>query len=438
MNQRSYFKYFVNGETAMTREERSWILQDFGNSAYSIAITTALLPVFYKTYAAKGLNPTDATAFWGYANSFATALIVILAPILGNLADYKGYKKKFFNFFVILAILSTAALSFIGENQWRLALFIYIITVLGSTGASIFYDAFLTDVTTDEKMDMISSQGFGFGYLGGTVGFGLSMGLILLAPSIGMPASLATKIAFVITAVWWLVFTIPFFKNIEQKYWLEGKPPKAAKVFQKLAGTFREIFQDRNLLLFFLAYFFYIDGVHTIISMATPIAIDLKLGLTETELLMILLVIQLVAFPFAILYGWLSKRLGSRIMIMVGILTYVGIAIFGLFLDTRLDFMILAFLVATAQGGIQALSRSFFGKLIPKTKSAEYFGVFNIFGKISSIFGPLLMGIVTQVTGNIQYGILSLGILFVLGLAFFLKVRSVPSNLSGGPTPDTV
>lgn len=413
----------------MTREERSWILQDFGNSAYSIAITTALLPVFFKSYAAQSLDPTNATAFWGYANSFATFLIVILAPILGNLADYKGYKKKFFNFFVILAILSTATLSLVGENQWELCLFIYIITVLGSTGASIFYDSFLTDVTTDEKMDMISSQGFGFGYLGGTVGFGISMGLILLAPSIGMPTIVATKIAFIITAVWWLVFSIPFFKNVNQKYWIEGKPEKASLVFKKLKNTFSEILKDKNLLIFFIAYFFYIDGVHTIISMATPIAIDLKLGLTSTELLMILLVIQLVAFPFAILYGALSKRWGSRVMIIIGILTYCVIAGFGLFLDTRLDFLILAFLVASAQGGLQALSRSYFGKLIPKTKSAEYFGVFNIFGKISSIFGPILMGVVTQTTGNIQYGILSLGILFVLGLFFFLKVKPNPTRM---------
>lgn len=413
----------------MTREERSWILQDFGNSAYSIAITTALLPVFFKSYAAKSLDPTDATAFWGYANSFATFLIVILAPILGNLADYKGYKKKFFNFFVLLAILSTAALSLVGENQWQLCLAIYIITVLGSTGASIFYDSFLTDVTTDDKMDMISSQGFGFGYLGGTVGFGISMALILLAPSIGMPTIVATKIAFIITAVWWLLFTVPFFRNIHQNYWIEGKPERASQVFQKLGNTFREIFSDKNLLIFFIAYFFYIDGVHTIISMATPIAIDLKLGLTTTELLMILLLIQLVAFPFAILYGWLSKRWGSRVMIIIGILTYCFIAGFGLFLDTRLDFLILAFLVATAQGGLQALSRSYFGKLIPKTKSAEYFGVFNIFGKISSIFGPILMGVVTQTTGNIQYGILSLGILFVLGLVFFLRVKPHPVRI---------
>lgn len=413
----------------MTRQERSWILQDFGNSAYSIAITTALLPVFFKSYAATTLDPTDATAFWGYANSLATVLIVLLAPILGSLADYKGYKKKFFNFFVILAIVSTAALSLVGEDQWMLCLFIYIITVLGSTGASIFYDAFLTDVTTDEKMDMISSQGFGFGYLGGTLGFGVSMALILLAPRLGLPAILATKIAFIITALWWLLFTLPFFRNVEQKYWLEGRPEKASKVFQKLGNTFREIIRERNLLLFFIAYFFYIDGVHTIISMATPIAIDLDLGLGTTELLMILLLIQLVAFPCAILYGWLAKRWGARLMITIGILTYCVIAGFALFLDTRTDFLILAFLVASAQGGLQALSRSFFGKLIPKTKSAEYFGVFNIFGKISSIMGPVLMGVVTQMTGNIQYGILSLGVLFVLGLFFFLKVDAHPTRI---------
>lgn len=410
----------------MTRQERSWILQDFGNSAYSIAITTALLPVYFKTYAAGSLSPTHATAFWGYANAFATALIAFLAPILGNLADYRGYKKRFFNFFVLLAIGSTAALSLVGENQWQLCLFIYVITVLGSTGASIFYDAFLTDVTPDESMDRISSQGYAYGYLGGTLGFGVCMGLILLAPRLGLSAAAATRISFTLTALWWLIFSVPFFKHVEQNYWIEGRPERAAKVLKKLMGTFREIVSHRELYLFFVAYFFYIDGVHTIISMATPIAIDLQLGLSESKLLLILLLIQLVAFPFALLYGVLAQRFGSRVMIYAGILTYCFIALYGLFLRTERDFIILAVLVASAQGGIQALSRSFFGKLIPKEKSAEYFGVFNIFGKLSSIFGPLLMGAVTQLTKDVRLGILSLGVLFLLGLYFFQKIESPP------------
>lgn len=409
----------------MTKEERSWILQDFGNSAYSIAITTALLPVFFKSYASGDLPKYLSTSFWGYANAFATFLIVLIAPILGNLADYKGRKKRFFNFFVLLAILATAALSTVKEGQWFECLLIYVLTAIGSSGASIFYDAFLTDVTNNDRMDMISSQGFGFGYLGGTLGFGISMALIMLAPKIGMPTILATKIAFIITALWWFVFTLPFFKNVHQRYWLEGKPGSSRAVFRKLLGTFREILSDRNLLLFIIAYFFYIDGVHTIISMATPIALDLDLGMSEQDLLMVLLFIQLVAFPCAILYGWLSKKFGPKVMIVVGILTYMGIAFYGLFLKTKTDFIILAFLVATAQGGIQALSRSYFGKLIPKHKSAEYFGVFNIFGRISSMLGPVLMGLVTQYTGDVRLAVLSLAVLFVLGLVFFLPVKDV-------------
>lgn len=412
----------------MTREERAWILQDFGNSAYSIAITTALLPVFFKSVAASGMDGAQSTAYWGYANSIATLIIAILAPILGSLADYKGYKNRFFNFFVILAIISTAALSTVGEGNWMYCLLIYIVSVIGSTGASIFYDSFLTDVTTDEKMDMISSQGFGFGYLGGTIGFGICMAFILLGPKfLGISTSGATRVAFVITAVWWLLFSMPFFKNVKQKYFLEGKPENATKVFQKLFHTFREIIGYRNLFMFFLAYFFYIDGVHTIISMATPIGMDM--GLDSQKLLIILLFIQLIAFPFAIIYGALAKRFGARAMILVGIITYIIITIYALMLKTIVDFWILAFLVATAQGGIQALSRSYFGKLIPKEKSAEYFGVFNIFGKISSIMGPVMVGVVSQATGDTRFGILSLIILFILGFYFFMKVSSHPAKL---------
>ncbi|MFB0917544.1 MAG: MFS transporter [Clostridiaceae bacterium] len=412
----------------MTREERAWILQDFGNSAYSIAITTALLPVFFKSVAASGMDGAQSTAYWGYANSIATLIIAVLAPILGSLADYKGYKNRFFNFFVFLAIISTAALSTVGEGNWMYCLLIYIVSVIGSTGASIFYDSFLTDVTTDEKMDMISSQGFGFGYLGGTIGFGICMAFILLGPKyIGISTTDATRVAFIITAVWWFVFSLPFFKNVKQKYYLEGRPENATKVFQKLFHTFKEIVGYKNLFMFFLAYFFYIDGVHTIISMATPIGMDM--GLDSQKLLIILLFIQLIAFPFAIIYGALAKRFGARAMILVGIITYIIITIYALMLKTIVDFWILAFLVATAQGGIQALSRSYFGKLIPKEKSAEYFGVFNIFGKISSIMGPVMVGVVSQATGDTRFGILSLIILFILGFYFFMKVSSNPAKL---------
>lgn len=405
----------------MTKEERSWILQDFGNSAYSITITTAILPLFFKSVAASHLADATSTAYWGYANSLATLLIALLAPLLGTIADFKGVKKKLFAAFTLTAIVSSALLATVGEGQWIYALAIYIVTAVAFNGSSIYYDAFLTDVTTDERMDDISSKGFGFGYLGGTIPFVLSLGLILSAESLGLTVTFATQMAFLITALWWMVFTVPMLKNVKQKYYIEGEPSKIKESFSMLWTTLKEIVKNKMVLYFMIAYFFYIDGVHTVITMATAYGVDV--GVDSDRLLIILVAIQLVAFPFAILYGRLAKVFGARRMIMVGIITYTFISIYGFFLKTELDFWILAMLVASAQGGIQALSRSYFGKLIPKNKSAEYFSIFNIFGKVSSIFGPLLMGIVISITGETRHGILSLIVLFILGAFFFLKIK---------------
>lgn len=405
----------------MTKEERSWILQDFGNSAYSITITTAILPIFFKGVAASQLADATSTAYWGYANSLATLLIALLAPLLGTIADFKGVKKRLFAAFTLTAIISSALLATVGEGQWIYALVIYIITAVAFNGSSIYYDAFLTDVTTDDRMDDISSKGFGFGYLGGTIPFVLSLGLILSAENLGLTVTFATQMAFLITALWWMVFTIPMLKNVKQKYYIEGEPSKIKESFSVLWKTLLEITKNKMVLYFMIAYFFYIDGVHTVITMATAYGVDV--GVDSDRLLIILVAIQLVAFPFAILYGKLAKLFGARKMIMAGIITYTVISIYGFFLKTELDFWILAMLVASAQGGIQALSRSYFGKLIPKNKSAEYFSIFNIFGKVSSIFGPLLMGIVISITGETRHGILSLIILFILGAYFFLKIK---------------
>ena len=409
------------GGAFMTKEERSWILQDFGNSAYSITITTAILPIFFKGVAASQLADATSTAYWGYANSLATLLIALLAPLLGTIADFKGVKKKLFAAFTLTAIISSALLATVGEGQWIYALVIYIITAVAFNGSSIYYDAFLTDVTTDDRMDDISSKGFGFGYLGGTIPFVLSLGLILSAENLGLTVTFATQMAFLITALWWMVFTIPMLKNVKQKYYIEGEPSKIKESFSVLWKTLLEITKNKMVLYFMIAYFFYIDGVHTVITMATAYGVDV--GVDSDRLLIILVAIQLVAFPFAILYGKLAKLFGARKMIMAGIITYTVISIYGFFLKTELDFWILAMLVASAQGGIQALSRSYFGKLIPKNKSAEYFSIFNIFGKVSSIFGPLLMGIVISITGETRHGILSLIILFILGAYFFLKIK---------------
>lgn len=405
----------------MTKAERSWVLQDFGNSAYSITITTAILPLFFKSVAASQLSDATSTAYWGYTNSMATLLIALLAPLLGTIADFRGVKKKLFTAFTLVAIISSAMLATVGEGQWIYALIIYIITAVAFNGSSIYYDAFLTDVTTDERMDDVSAKGFGYGYLGGTIPFIISLVVILNAQKIGITTVLATQFAFIITAIWWFVFSIPMIKNVKQTYYIEGKPSKIKESFIALKKTAMEITGNKIVLFFMIAYFFYIDGVHTVITMATAYGVDV--GVDSDRLLIILVAIQLVAFPCAIIYGKLAKKFGARNMIMTGIITYVIISIYGFFLKTELDFWVLAMLVASAQGGIQALSRSYFGKIIPKNKSAEYFSIFNIFGKVSSIFGPLLMGIVVMMTGETRYGILSLIILFLLGAFFFLKVK---------------
>lgn len=405
----------------MTKQERSWILQDFGNSAYSITITTAILPVYFKSVAASHMSDSMSTAYWGYANSLATLLIAVLAPLLGTIADFKGFKKTMFTGFTLMAIISSALLATVGEGQWIYALGIYVITAVAFNGSNIFYDSFLTDVTDDSKMDMVSSKGFAYGYLGGTIPFVISIALILNAETLGLGTILATQLAFIITAIWWFIFSIPMFKNVQQVYYIEGKPGQIKESFVRLKKTLKDTLKNKNVFFFLLAYFFYIDGVHTVITMATAYGVDV--GIDSDRLMVILIAIQLVAFPFALLYGLLAKRFGARNMIMAGIVTYTFISIYGFFLKTELDFWILAMLVASAQGGIQALSRSYFGKIIPKEKSAEYFSIYNIFGRVSSIFGPLLMGIVSAVTGDSRYGILSLIILFILGMVFFTKVK---------------
>lgn len=405
----------------MNKEEKSWILQDFGNSAYSIAITTAILPVFFKGVAASGLDSNISTAYWGYANSLATLVISILAPLLGTIADYKGFKKKLFSIFVLSSILSTALLATVGEGKWIYCLIIYIITTVGFSGSNIFYDSFLTDVTDNSRMDLISSAGFAWGYIGGTIPFIASILIITNASNLGLGTILATQISFLITALWWFIFTLPMLKNVNQKYFIEGNPRHFKNNLKKLWNTIKTTKENRNVFYFLIAFFFYIDGVHTVITMATAYGMDI--GLDSNTLMKILIFIQIIAFPFAILYGKLAKIFSARIMIFVGIVTYSIVSIYGFFLKTQLDFWILSILVASAQGGIQALSRSYFGKLIPKENSAEYFGIYNIFGRVSSIFGPLLMGIVSTITGDSRYGILSLIALFIIGGLVFLKVN---------------
>ncbi|MED4205096.1 MFS transporter [Neobacillus mesonae] len=407
----------------MSKQEKSWVFYDWANSAYSILITTAVFPLYFKAAATDaGVSATTSTAYWGYANSIATLLISICAPVLGSIADFKGFKKRFFTFFFALGIIFTFLLAVVPSSQWLFLLICYMLTVIGFGGTNIFYDAFLVDVTTEERMNRISSNGFAMGYIGSTIPFILGIALIILSQQHILPISVSTasQLAFAITALWWGLFTIPMLKNVNQIYYKEQVPNPISNSFKQLLQTFKKIKLYRPLFLFLLAYFFYIDGVNTIITMSTAYGSDL--GIDSTNLLIILFVTQVVAAPFAYLYGKLADKFQAKRMLLVGIIIYIIICSYAYFLKTVLDFWILAMLVASSQGGIQALSRSYFAKLVPKENANEFFGFYSIFYKFAAILGPFLVGVTAQTTGNTNSGVFSLIILFIIGAVILLRV----------------
>jgi MFS transporter, UMF1 family len=430
--------FFTGGQTmkGFTKEESSWIRYDWASSAYSIIISTAVFPLFYKATATNaGVSPSNSTAYLGYTIAIATLILALIGPILGTIADYKGMKKRFFTIFFTLGVTFTAMLAFVPSDNWLMMLIIYTLAVLGSTGSNVFYDAFIVDVTTDERMDRVSSRGYGMGYIGSTIPFIISIAIIILAQTKVLPISvtLASQTAFIITALWWGVFSIPMFKNVHQKHYIEREPQLVLQSFRRLAKTFKEIRKYKALFLFLLAYFFYIDGVGTIITMSTAYGTDL--GISSTNLLIILFATQVVAWPFALLFGRLSEKYTGKKMLYVGIFIYIVVCIYAYFLETTTDFWILAMLVATSQGGIQALSRSYFAKLVPKANANEFFGFYNIFGKFASIMGPLMVGLTAQLTGNSSMGVFSLVILFVVGMVI---LAFVPEPEAENQAPEIV
>lgn len=318
---------------------------------------------------------------------------------------------------------------FVPEDAPVFLLIVYTLSTIGFFGANVFYDAFLVDVTTEDRMDYVSSMGYGMGYIGSTIPFIICIIVVLLSQNgiIQISVPLACKITFLITALWWGGFTIPLLKNVNQKYYVKKQSQIIKNSFKDLLNTLRKIKKDKAILLFLSAYFFYIDGVHTIIGMATSYGTDL--GISMTALLIILLLTQFVAFPFTIIYGKLSEKYGGKKLILVGIVTYALICCYGYFIKTAVDFWILAMLVGSAQGGIQAISRSYFAKLVPKEKSAEYFGFYSIFGKFAAVLGPFLVGVVTQITGKTNNGIISLIILFIIGGLIMIRVPDLDKKI---------
>lgn len=400
----------------LSREEKSWIMYDGGNSAYTMAVSTALLPIVFDMFNNVG-NSMDL----GYFNSIASIIIALLSPILGTIADYKDKKKRFFIFFTLMGILTTISLAFISPDsgQWQLLILFYVLSSIGFAGANIFYDSFLVDVSKDERMDRVSSNGYAFGYIASVIPFGICLALVFF---MGMDKAIGYQIGFIITGLWWGLFTIPMLRDVKQRYYIEPEPKPVLQSFIRIGKTLKEIKKYKIVFVFLIAYFFFIDGVDTIIKMVVPYATSVLGGesLDVFILLAILLIIQIIAFPCAILYGRLAKKYSARNLLVFGIVTYIVSCIAGYFINSIWHIFILGAMIGSAQGGVQALSRSYFAKIIPKENSNEFFGFYNIFGKFAAILGPFLMALTTTLTGVARLSILSIIPLFVIGLVVLL------------------
>lgn len=414
----------------LTKEERDWVLYDVGNSAFTLLVAT-IMPIYFNYLADMGgLSSVDYIAYWGYAASVATLIVAALGPVFGTLADTKGFKKPIFAAAIALGAVGCISLGL--AKQWLIFLVIYVIAKVGFSGSLIFYDSMLSDVTVDERMDDVSSQGYAWGYIGSCVPFAVCLGVVLGAEGIGITMETAMAVAFAIVAIWWMVMSLPLLKGYRQKHYVERREYAVRESFARLGRTLRNVSKEKKIFVFLLAFFFYIDGVYTIIDMAT--AYGSALGLDSVGLLLALLMTQIVAFPFAILFGRLAQKYATDKLILVCIAAYFGIAVFALFLATQIQFWILAFLVGVFQGGIQALSRSYFAKIIPAKHSGEYFGLLDICGKGASFMGTALVSVISQATGSVNMGVGMIAALFLIGICLFGAAVKIGEKEKGAET----
>ena len=404
----------------LTKLEKYWVLYDVGNSAFTLLVST-IIPIYFKNMAQNmGVSASDSTAYLSYAISISTVIVALLGPILGAVADNKNHKKPLFTFFMMIGVIGCAGLSF--PKTWLLFLIIFVIAKVGFSGSLIFYDSMMVDVTTDDRMDEVSSHGYAWGYIGSCVPFVISLLLVLGGDKIGISTSAAMTIAFLLNAAWWGLVTIPLLKNYEQKYYVENNGSMVKESFKRLGRSVAELKNNKKAAIFLLAFFFYIDGVYTIIEMATSYGKDV--GISDANLLLALLLTQIVAFPCAILFGKLTQKFETGKLISVCIVAYFVVAVYALQLDTAWKFWLLATFVGVFQGAIQALSRSYYAKIIPKEKASEYFGIFDIFGKGASFMGTMLMGISTQLFDTSRAGVVAIAAMFVIGFIFFQLQRN--------------
>ena len=404
-----------NKKLSLTGLERAWILYDVGNSAFVLLVAT-LIPIFFNALAEEGgLSSVDYLAYWGYAASAVPVITAVLSPILGTLADTRGFKKPIFILCLVVGVAGCCAMGL--AKTWLPFLLIFVFAKVGFSGSLVFYDSMLSDVTTPDRMDVVSSRGYAWGYIGSCVPFVVCLALVLGSGAIGLSQMTALNIALFITAAWWLAMTLPLLKSYRQLHYVEVEKHAIRQSFARIGHTLRHLHEDKQVFWFLLAFFCYIDGVYTIIDMAT--AYGTALGLDTTGLLLALLVTQIVAFPSALIFWRLSAKYPSTTLIPVCIAAYAGIALFAFFLTQQWQFWVLAFVVGMFQGGVQALSRSHFAKIIPPEKSGEYFGLFDICGKGASFLGTMIVSVGSQLTGSANVGVGSLIVLFIVGFVLF-------------------
>ncbi len=416
----------------LTPLERSWILYDIGNSAFILMVST-LIPIYFNSLAgAAGVNEDLYLSYWGYAGSIATILVAFIGPICGALAD-RNFKKPIFLLTVILGALGCAALGF--APGWIAFLVIFVISRVGYSSSIVFYDSMLPEITSGERMDKVSSMGYAYGYIGSVIPFVVCLVLVLLYDSFGLTQGTAMVIAFLITALWWIGCTLPLLKRYRQRAFVAAGRNPLGDTFRQLGRTLRDARKEKHIFLYLLAFFFFIDGVYTIIDMAT--AYGAALGLDTTGLLLALLWTQIVAFPCAIAFGRFSAKYDTGMLIKACIMAYTAITMFAVFLVAQWQFWVLATCVGMFQGGIQALSRSYLGKIIPAERSGEFYGLMDIFGKGASFVGMTLVSVMSQMTAGVQVNVFgltlqneniavgSLIVLFIIGYILFCKADAL-------------
>lgn len=401
----------------LTPREKKWIVYDVGNSAF-VLLSTAVVPI-YANSLLEAAGQDNIVSTWGYAQTIASLVIAVLMPLLGSIADVEGMKIKFFIGFFATGVVFCSSMAL--PLGWLPFLIAYVLATIGLNGSLTFYDSMLIDTTDDRRMDKVSSHGYAWGYIGSTIPFLVCIALIFGGPAVlGLDTATCTRLSFLITAVWWVAFTIPLLTSYRQRHFRARRAELGRAVrgtFPELAATFRAIHRNKSLWMFMIAFFFYIAAVNTVITMST--SYGTQLGLDSTQLVVALLVTQFVAFPCAIIYGRLAGRFGAKRLILAAVVAYMCIVFFAaFFLKTETQFWCLAIMVGMFQGGIQALSRSYYGRLIPKEHANEYYGFYDIFGKTASVLGTFLVATTTTLTGNASIGVLSIAILLVAAFVF--------------------